>query len=159
VATERREVWLDGEAFELAKRSAALCRKGASEWLDRAVRVTAEGAANKRWLARRQYGEDFWREYSPPRRARPSGGGRVRVRVRLAPDMYELAQAEAGREGESLTVWLSETVREKARMEERMRALVKRERELWGGWHPNDASEPMKDLARAVAVPGDRRGR
>ena len=118
------EVWLDVEARRLADQAASSAGKPVSEWLSSAVSARAEFAEAERLKAIRLYGEMNWRDGARPRRAKSRG--RERVRATIGSEMHALARREAELEGESLIVWLGETVRARAELEQ---GLLKQESE------------------------------
>ena len=64
-----------------------------------------------------------------------------RVRVWLPAASLELAKAEAVLAGVAVNVWLEDAAREHVGLARAVRAMEAREREAWGGWHPNDRED------------------
>jgi hypothetical protein len=61
-----------------------------------------------------------------------------RVQLWVPAEALELARAEAGLVGISLSEWLDRAGEEHVRLRQDLRDLEAREREDRGGWHPND---------------------
>jgi hypothetical protein len=63
-----------------------------------------------------------------------------RVQVWVPADALELASSEADLAGVSVNAWLEEAAVGHVERQRALRAMEAREREGWGGWHPDDGA-------------------
>jgi hypothetical protein len=84
----------------------------------------------RRWIV---LGVGLWSGVSGPR-----SGSRTQAWLRAGT--YETARVEAELAGVTISVWLDDAVRGFLGREDELRALAEREREQWGGWHPDDVA-------------------